>query len=192
MEDLSPRKQLDRWLAARLEGRAGSRLAARLEGRAGSRLADRPSGAKGAAEVRRALGALGAAVRALHDSGVWLDDMKTCNIFIDTGGRPEDEGPGWAPPSFLFVDVDGALRGRVSARMRARTLAQLNRSIPLSAGIGGRRAFWKAYRRGLPPGEARVLRKRAVAWSGERPIVYQDAEGTREEPWPEEAGAWPR
>lgn len=163
MEDLAPRPELDRWLAARLESQKT------LEAR---RAALWPV-------FRR----LGAGIRDLHARGVYLDDLKTCNIFIEDPERPR----------FRFVDLDGACEGRpVSLHRRAKNLAQLNRSTPVLAGVGCRRAFWREYRIGLAPRVARRLRQAVLKQSGARPVVYVSPAGVEEEPWPAGAWDWPR
>jgi hypothetical protein len=163
MEDLTPRPQLDRWLSARLEAAADRRQAAR--------------------RLRPLFAALGAAVRDLHARGVYLDDLKTCNIFLESE----------AIPSFRFIDVDRARAGRkVCLRRRAKNLSQLNRSTPIAAGLGCRHSFWEEYRRGLRAGESRKVRRAAIARSGERPVAYLSKKDTREEPWPARALDWPR
>ncbi len=173
MEDLAPRRELDRWLCAKLaEESRPSRLAG----------ASRAAGPAGPT-ILRAAAALGALLRRLHDDGVYLDDLKTCNIFIDDR----------EPPGFRFVDVDNARRGRpVTARRRIKNLAQLNRSTPLAAGLSVRRAFWAAYALGLAPKDARRIRRAAGYFSAERPIVYVTSSGDRTEAWPRTAWEWPR
>ena len=52
--------------------------------------------------------------------------------------------------------------------------------------------FFREYRRGLPPRDARRIRRAAIALSGARPVVYVAASGVRQEAWPDRAGDWPR
>ncbi len=170
MEDLAPRPELDRWLCAKL---AEKPQASRARGAV--RAVNR--------DVVRVAAALGALLRRLHDDGVYLDDLKTCNIFVDDGETL----------SFRFVDVDNGRRGPpVNARRRIKNLSQLNRSTPLGAGLSSRRAFWAAYARGLGPRQARRIRRAAGYLSAERPIVYVTPSGDRTEAWPRTAWAWPR
>jgi len=165
MEDLAPRPPLDTWISARLESA--------------------PGGGASIRSLRPVCAALGALLRELHARGIFLDDLKTCNIFLDGEERP----------AFRFIDVDGArtgIRGGIGRRRRVKNLAQLNRSTPVGAGIGCRRAFWKEYRRGLDPALGRKIRREALARGAERPVVDVARTGTREEPWPARAGVWPR
>ncbi len=161
MEDLCPRPELDRWVSERLSAPGGG----------------------GAAALEPLSRALGAALRDLHGRGVYLNDLKTCNIFLE----------GEAPFRFRFVDLDGARTGKpVTLRRRVKNIAQLDRSTPIAAGLRIRRAFFREYSIGLERRTARRLRKAAIASSVRRPVTYVARGGLREEPWPASAREWPR
>lgn len=164
MEDLSALRELDRWLAARL--------------------ADPVAGGGHRDALGPVFRSLGAVLRDLHAQGIYLDDLKTCNIFFD--GRSDRP--------FRFVDVDGAWEGRpVNLRRRAQNLTQLNRSVPIAAGLSSRRVFWREYRRDLPSSEARKLRRLVLdGSSAESGVLYVSDSGIQEEPWPRNPRAWPR
>jgi hypothetical protein len=154
MEDLFPRPELDRWLSARL---------------------------KEPADLRTSFAELGATIRDLHDRGIYLDDLKTCNLFVE----------GESPLKIRFVDLDGVrFGGPVGMKRRVKNLVQLNRSTPVRAGMGNRRAFWKEYCRGLTPGAMRRLRREVLIRSGKAPVAYVAATGLVEEPWPRAAREW--
>ena len=166
MEDLAPRPQLDLWLSEWLR--------------------EVPGGAAACRDLRPLAAALGAAIRDLHARRIWLDDLKTCNIFLD-------REPGPAPPSFLFIDVDGArCDAAVGEWQRVKNLFQINRSTPVGAGLSFRRAFWAEYRKGLPREARRRIRRQALERSADRPVVYIARQGMVEEPWPVRARDWPR
>ncbi len=158
MSDLSALLEFDRWLAIKIDegDTAGVRLAAR---------------------------SLARVLRDLHERKVYLDDMKTCNIFIEESEKPR----------FHFIDLDGARLGRSpSLRQRVKCLAQLDRSTPLRVGLETRRVFWEEYCHGLSRRKARQIRNRVIKLSAERPILYVTPEGVRTEPWPARARYWPR
>ena len=160
MEDLAPACELDRWL--------WSVLAAR-EGRA--------------ERLHEAAAGLGALLADLHGRGVWLDDLKTCNIFV------VDE----SPLRVRFIDLDGArVLRKVGARHRARSLVQMNRSTPLEVGLRARRDFWRAYRAALTDREARWIRARVIAGSAKRPPLSVGPAGVVEEVWPRSVRGWRR
>ncbi len=157
MEDLSSKPELDRWLSRRL--------------------------ADGREALKPVFAALGRAVRELHERGIFLDDLKTCNVFLEE----ED------PLRIRFVDLDVLRRKRPARfRWRARNLAQLNRSTPVAAGIANRLAFWREYRCALSAGASRRLRREVLARSREAPVIYLSDAGLIRESWPTVASQWPK
>ncbi len=129
-------------------------------------------------------GALGTFVGRLHRAGVYHRDLKGTNIAVQRNGS-----------DFVFslLDLDSVSFGHeVSARRRAKNLAQIFLSTPGAVGAAARRAFCEAYGNALggPEGKdvvwrrvEQMVRDKDILYVGPAGDVVEDARALFDELW---------
>jgi tRNA A-37 threonylcarbamoyl transferase component Bud32 len=134
-------------------------------------------------------GALGTLVGRLHRAGVYHRDLKGTNIAVRRNGT------GFA---FSLLDLDGVTFGReVSARRRAKNLAQIYLSTPGAVDAEARRGFCEAYGKALDGQGGRdavwrrvreMVRGRDILYVGPAGDVTEDGRTLFDELWGGQSG----